>query len=66
MVAGQGGDGFLTVLAGRGFHLYTSRNVASQVKGGHTVGLLRGTIVARTGMGDTIDVVMAFDAEAIE
>lgn len=73
MVAGQGGDGSLTVimllgnlLAGRGFHLYTSRNVGSQVKGGHTVGLLRGTMVSRTGMGDSIDVFVAFDAEAIE
>ncbi|RLE15590.1 MAG: 2-oxoacid:acceptor oxidoreductase subunit alpha [Actinobacteria bacterium] len=73
MVAGQGGDGSLTVitllgnlLARRGFHLYTSRNVGSQVKGGHTAGLLRGTMVPRTGMGDSIDVFIAFDAEAIE
>lgn len=73
MVAGQGGDGSLTVitllgnlLARRGFHLYTSRSVASRVKGGHTAGLLRGTMVSRTGMGDSIDVLLAFDVEAIE
>ena len=41
MVAGQGGDGSLTlitllsdVLGLRGFELYLSRNVASRVKGG--------------------------------
>jgi len=72
MVAGQGGDGSLTVitllgnlLARRGFHLYTSRNVASRIKGGPAAALLRGTTVPRTGMGDAIDVFIAFDAEAI-
>lgn len=73
MVAGQGGDGSLTVitllgnlLARRGFHLYTSRNVASRIKGGPAAALLRGTTVPRTGMGDAIDVFIAFDTEAIE
>lgn len=73
MVAGQGGDGSLTVvtllgnvLARRGFQLYSTRNVASRIKGGHAAALLRGTIESRTGMGDKVDVFVAFDAEAIE
>jgi len=73
MVAGQGGDGSLTVttlignvLARRGFHLYTSRNVASRIKGGHAAAMVRGSTVPRTGLNDAVDVLMAFDAEAIE
>ena len=73
MVAGQGGDGSLTVitllgnlLGRRGFHLYTAREVASRIKGGHAAALLRGTTVRRNCMGDHIDLFMAFDAEAIE
>lgn len=72
-VAGQGGDGSLTTisllgnaLARRGFHLYSTRNVASRIRGGHAAALLRGSIEPRTGMGDNIDVFVAFDAEAIE
>jgi len=72
-VAGQGGDGSLTTisllgnaLARRGFHLYSTRNVASRIRGGHAAALLRGSIEPRTGMGDNIDVLVAFDAEAIE
>ena len=48
MVAGQGGDGSLTVitllgnlLGRRGFHLYTAREVASRIKGGHAAALGR-------------------------
>jgi len=73
MVAGQGGDGSLTVvtlvgnlLAGRGFHLYSTRDVASRIKGGPAAALLRGSIAPRTGIGDTLDVFVAFDTEAIE
>ena len=73
MVAGQGGDGSLTVvsllgllLARRGFHLYSSRNVASRVKGGHAAALLRGSTVPRGGIGDDLDVLVAFDEEAVD
>ncbi|KAA3640390.1 MAG: hypothetical protein DWP92_03135, partial [Armatimonadetes bacterium] len=73
MVAGQGGDGSLTVisllgnaLARRGLHLYSTRNVASRIKGGHAAALLRGSIEPRTGMNDNIDVFVALDTEAIE
>jgi 2-oxoglutarate ferredoxin oxidoreductase subunit alpha len=73
MVAGQGGDGSLTVinllarlLSGRGFHLYSARNVASRIKGGHAAALLRGCTRARGCIGDRIDLLVAFDEEAIE
>ncbi|MFP6743290.1 MAG: 2-oxoacid:acceptor oxidoreductase subunit alpha [Alphaproteobacteria bacterium] len=72
-VAGQGGDGSLTiitlltqVLSRRGFHLYSARDVASRIKGGHAAATLRGSTVARGGMGDHIDLLVAFDEEAIE
>ena len=72
MVAGQGGDGSLTVinllsrlLARRGFHLYAARNVQSRIKGGHAAALLRGSRLSRGCLGDRVDVLVAFDDEAI-
>ncbi len=73
MVAGQGGDGSLTVanllgilLGRRGFHLYVARDVASRIKGGHAAALMRGSLVPRGSLGDRIDLLVAFDAEAVE
>lgn len=73
MVAGQGGDGSLTIitllgrlLGARGYHLFASRNVASRIKGAHAAGMLRGATVPRACLGDHLDVLIAFDAEAIE
>ena len=73
MVAGQGGDGSLTVsnllgvLLGRhGFRMYNARNVASRIKGGHAAALMRGSTVGRSCMGDELDLLVAFDEEAIE
>lgn len=73
MVAGQGGDGSLTVstllrklLGARGFYLFSSRNVASRIKGAHAAAMLRSSLVQRGCIGDHIDVLVAFDAEAIE
>jgi 2-oxoglutarate ferredoxin oxidoreductase subunit alpha len=72
-VAGQGGDGSLTVvallgriLAGRGFHMYSARNVASRIKGGHAAAILRGSHTQRGGLNDSIDLLVAFDEEAVE
>ncbi len=72
-VSGQGGDGSLTVisllsriLAGRGFHMYAARNVASRIKGGHAAAILRGSHRQRGGLNDTIDLLVAFDQEAVE
>ena len=73
MVAGQGGDGSLTVasllgsvLGARGFELYVARDVVSRTKGGHAAALLRGSSVSRGCVGDRLDVLVAFDAEAVE
>ena len=71
-VAGQGGDGSLTliglltrILSARGFHLYSARSVASRIKGGHAAALLRGSLTDRGGLGDAVDLLVAFDEEAI-
>lgn len=73
MVAGQGGDGSLTlasllgdVMGARGYELYQARNVASRVKGGHAAAYLRASLARRGGLGDRFDLLIAFDAEAIE
>ncbi|MCA8867894.1 MAG: 2-oxoacid:acceptor oxidoreductase subunit alpha [Rhodobacteraceae bacterium] len=72
MVAGQGGDGSLTVMnvlselfGRRGYHLYKSRNVASRIKGGIAAAQMRASIVSRGCTGDQIDLVVAFDQEAV-
>ena len=61
MVAGQGGDGSLTIitllsqlLSRRGMYLYQTSDIASRIKGGHAAAMLRGSTVPRGGMGDQI------------
>lgn len=73
MVAGQGGDGSLTLtkhlaglLGSRGLHLYQSRNVASRIKGGHAAALMRASIESRGCLADVIDLLVAFDDDAIK
>ena len=73
MVAGQGGDGSLTIISilsellnQYGYNLYIARDVASRIKGGFAGAILRGSIVWRSCIGDTIDLLLAFDREAIE
>lgn len=73
IVAGQGGDGSLTVisiltelLAKRGYHLFTSRNVASRIKGGPAAAMLRGSVTRRGCLGDGFDLLVAFDQEAVD
>jgi 2-oxoglutarate ferredoxin oxidoreductase subunit alpha len=73
MVAGQGGDGSLTIasllsslFAHRGFHLYSTSNIASRIKGGHAAAFLRASVNPSGCMGDAIDLLVAFDDEAVE
>lgn len=73
MVAGQGGDGSLTIasllsslFAQRGFHLYSTSNIASRIKGGHAAAFLRASVTPSGCMGDHIDLLIAFDDEAVE
>lgn len=72
-VAGQGGDGSLTLvtliaraLADYGYHIYESRNVASRIKGGHAAAFLRAGVDPVPAQGHDLDLLIAFDVEAIE
>jgi 2-oxoglutarate ferredoxin oxidoreductase subunit alpha len=73
MVAGQGGDGSLTIIAllsrallGRGYHIYRTSNIASRIKGGHAAAFMRATVKPRGNLGDRIDLLVAFDIEAVQ
>lgn len=72
-VAGQGGDGSLTIiallagaLARHGLHLYRSSNIASRIKGGHAAATLRASATRRGALGDSVQILVAFDQEAVE
>ena len=73
MVAGQGGDGSLTIIAllskallHRGYHIYRTSDIASRIKGGHAAAYIRASTVPRSNLGDHIDILIAFDTEAVQ
>ncbi len=73
MIGGQGGDGTLTVsdLLGRyfrkrGLYVYTSRNVLSRIRGGHADASVRACRDPVAAVKSQVDVLVAFDNEAIE
>ncbi len=73
MIGGQGGDGTLTVsdLLGRyfrkrGLYVYTSRNVLSRIRGGHADASVRASRERVAAVKSQVDVLVAFDNEAIE
>lgn len=73
MVGGQGGDGTLTVvnLLGRvfrdfGLNIYDARNVLSRIRGGHADGVIRASTKEIYSIGDQLDVLIAFDEEAVQ
>ncbi len=73
MIGGQGGDGTLTVsdLLGRyfrkqGLYVYTSRNVLSRIRGGHADASVRASREAIAAVKSQVDVLVAFDHEAID
>jgi len=73
MVAGQGGDGSLTIIAllsrallDRGYYIYRTSNIASRIKGGHAAAFMRASTVSRSTVGDAIDILVAFDTEAVQ
>jgi 2-oxoglutarate ferredoxin oxidoreductase subunit alpha len=73
MVAGQGGDGSLTIIAlvskallHRGYYIYRTSNIASRIKGGHAAAFMRASMETRSTLGDHIDILVAFDIEAVE
>jgi 2-oxoglutarate ferredoxin oxidoreductase subunit alpha len=73
MIGGQGGDGTLTVsdLLGRyfrkrGLYVYMSRNVLSRIRGGHADASVRACRDPVSAVKAHVDVLVAFDAQAIE
>jgi 2-oxoglutarate ferredoxin oxidoreductase subunit alpha len=73
MVAGQGGDGSLTIIAlvsrallQRGYHIYRTSNIASRIKGGHAAAFMRASPRRRSCLGDQLDILVAFDIEAVQ
>jgi 2-oxoglutarate/2-oxoacid ferredoxin oxidoreductase subunit alpha len=73
MIGGQGGDGTLTVsdLLGRyfrkcGLYVYTSRNVLSRIRGGHADASVRACRDPIASVKPQVDVLVAFDNQAIE
>ncbi|MDA4110984.1 MAG: 2-oxoacid:acceptor oxidoreductase subunit alpha [Thaumarchaeota archaeon] len=73
MIGGQGGDGTLTVvnLLGRvfrdlGLNIYDARNVLSRIRGGPADGVIRGSTRDIYCIGDSVDILVAFDEEAVQ
>lgn len=73
IVAGQGGDGSLTVinllaelLRNSGLKVYTERDVLSRIRGGHAAATLRAFYGERYCIGSAIKLLVAFDEEAIQ
>ena len=72
IVSGQGGDGSLTVinllasvLRKNGMSVYTERDVLSRIKGGITSATLRAFSGERYTIGNHIDLLAAFDIDAV-
>src|SRR3990172_4744683 len=70
---GEGGEGvistgdmFTTGAARTGFHVFTFRTYPSEIKGGHAWYQIRVSDKPVLSMGDGIDVLVAYDAEAYE
>ena len=73
IVSGQGGDGSLTVvtilaevLRQNGMRVYTERDVLSRIKGGITAATLRASRNERFTIGSTVDLLVAFDPDAVK
>jgi len=73
IVAGQGGDGSLTVITmladlfrNVGLNVYTERDVASRIRGGHAAATMRAFIGEKHCIGSHIDLLVALDEEAVE
>ncbi len=73
IVAGQGGDGSLTVITmladlfrNIGLNVYTERDVLSRIRGGHAAATMRAFTGERYCIGSRITLLLALDEEAIE
>src|SRR3990170_2532726 len=72
-IGGEGGEGvistgdmFSTGAARTGFHVFTFRTYPAEIKGGHAWYQIRVSDKPVLSIGDGIDVLIAFDAEAYE
>lgn len=72
MIGGQGGDGTITVVSLLGFvfrslglNIYDARNVLSRIRGGHADGVVRASTNEIFSIGDHVDILVAFDEEAV-
>ena len=73
IVAGQGGDGSLTVITmladlfrNTGLNVYTERDVLSRIRGGHAAATMRAFSGERHCIGSKITLLVALDKEAVE
>ncbi len=73
IVAGQGGDGSLTVITmladlfrNSGLNVYTERDVLSRIRGGHAAATMRAFTGEKYCIGSNITLLLALDEEAIE
>jgi 2-oxoglutarate/2-oxoacid ferredoxin oxidoreductase subunit alpha len=73
IVAGQGGDGSLTVitmlaelLRTNGLNVYAERDVLSRIRGGHAAATMRASARNRYCIGSNINLLVALDEEAVE
>jgi len=73
IVAGQGGDGSLTVITmladlfrNSGLNVYTERDVLSRIRGGHAAATMRAFTGEKYCIGSKITLLLALDEEAIE
>lgn len=73
MFGGQAGDGSLTtgdliaaVFRRSGLEVYTYKDFPSRIRGGHTNYVIRACSVPDYGLADAVDVLAAFDIEAVE
>ncbi len=72
MIAGKAGDGVLftgnvlaKLLKRHGFEVATYRDFPSNIRGEPTAYLVRASLVPRSGLSDRINILLAFDCEAI-
>ena len=73
IVAGQGGDGSLTVITmlaelfrNSGLNVYTERDVLSRIRGGHAAATMRAFTGEKYCIGSNITLLLALDQEAIQ
>lgn len=73
IVAGQGGDGSLTVITmlaelfrNSGLNVYTERDVLSRIRGGHAAATMRAFKGEKHCIGSNITLLLALDEEAVE